>query len=174
MAPGPRAAAEVGDVKIVSGGQTGADRGGLDAARELGLPWGGWAPKDWRAEDGAIPEVYRASMRTAASRRYEDRTLRNVIDSDGTIVVSFGAALSGGSLRTWCVCNAHGMPRLHLVLLDPLPVLNGNLIDWLGRNRISVLNVAGPRESKEPGIQDATRRVLAACLRGMFPGLTSR
>lgn len=154
-------------MKIVSGGQTGADRGGLDAARELGMPFGGWAPKDWRAEDGAIPEVYRASMRTTSSRNYRDRTKRNVFDSDGTLLVSLRTALTGGSLETWSYCEHRRRPRLHVVLTDPLPVINGNLLDWLGRNRIRVLNVAGPRESKEPGLQDATRRVLVSCLRGI-------
>lgn len=156
-------------MKIISGGQTGADRGGLDATRELGLPWGGWAPKDWRAEDGAIPEVYRAGMRTTFSRNYRDRTKRNVVDSDGTLLVSLRSALTGGSLETWAYCEHRRRPRLHIVLLDPLPVINGNLVDWIGRNRIAVLNVAGPRESKEPGLQDAARRVLAACLRGILP-----
>lgn len=160
-------------MKIVSGGQTGADRGGLDAARELGLPFGGWAPKNWRAEDGAIPEVYRASMRTALSRDYKTRTTMNVIDSDGTLLVSLRTALTGGSLTTWSLCNAHGRPRLHVVLLDPLPVISGNLIDWLGRNRIQTLNVAGPRESRAPGIQETARRVLVSCLRGMFSGSAS-
>lgn len=161
-------------LKIISGAQTGADRGGLDAARELGLPWGGWAPADWRAEDGAIPEVYRIPMRTTLSRGYTLRTRMNVLDSDGTLIVSLRTGLTGGSLSTWSMCNTHGRPRLHLVLLDPLPALNGLLVDWLGRNRIAVLNVAGPRESKEPGIQDMTRRVLVSCLRSTFPGLTSR
>lgn len=83
-------------------------------------------------------------------------------------------ALTGGSLETWCLCELLRKPRLHLILLDPLPVVNGNLLDWLGRNRIATLNVAGPRESKERGLQDLTRRVLVACLRSTFTGLTSR
>lgn len=153
--------------RIISGGQTGADRGGLDAARDLNMPFGGWAPKDWRAEDGAIPEVYRSSMRTALSRDYPTRTRMNVIDSDGTLVVSLARRLTGGSLDTWNLCEASGRPRIHLVLLEPMPALSGLLVDWVGRNRIRKLNVAGPRESKEPGIQDAARRVLSSILRGM-------
>jgi hypothetical protein len=153
--------------RIVSGGQTGADRGGLDAARDLGIPFGGWAPAGWRAEDGAIPVEYRASMRATLTRDYPTRTRLNVKESDGTIVVSFGRTLTGGSLDTWNLCEARERPRLHLVLKDPLPALRGLLIDWIGRHRIRVLNVAGPRESKEPGIQDAARRVLASCLRGV-------
>jgi hypothetical protein len=153
--------------RIVSGGQTGADRGGLDAARELGIPFGGWAPKDWRAEDGAIPEVYRASMQLTQSLGYTLRTMMNVNDSDGTLIVTLcGGDLTGGSLTTWRLCDRLGRPRLHLMLSEPLPQLSGVLVDWLGRHRIRVLNVAGPRESKEPGIQEAARRVLAHILRG--------
>lgn len=152
----------------MSGGQTGADRGGLNAARDLGLPFGGWAPKDWRAEDGAIPLEYQASMRTTLTRDYPTRTRMNVIDSDGTVITSLVRTLTGGSLATWNLCEERKRPRLHLWLLEPLPKLSGILLDWLGRHRIRVLNIAGPRESKEPGLQDATRRVLASILRGVM------
>lgn len=81
--------------------------------------------------------------------------------------VSMRPRLTGGSRFTWGFCGERDMPRLHLVLTDPLPTLNGLLLDWIGRNRIRVLNVAGPRESKEPGLQDAARRVLASILRGV-------
>lgn len=155
-------------MKIISGGQTGADRGGLDAARDLGLPWGGWAPKDWRAEDGAVPEKYRAEMREAGRRAYEFRTKLNVRDSDGTLIVSLGRVLTGGSLMTWNLCDSVGRPRMHLLLQSAAPpTLRGVLLDWFGRHRIHTLNVAGPRESKEPGLQDATRRVLTSILRGV-------
>lgn len=81
---------------IVSGGQTGADRGGLQAAIDLGLGWGGWAPQGWRAEDGEVPTVYREHMRESASPHYGLRTRLNVQDSDGTLIVSFAENLSGG------------------------------------------------------------------------------
>lgn len=150
--------------RIVSGGQTGADRGGLDAARDLGIPFRGWAPKDWRAEDGEIPVEYRASMRTALTRDYLTRTRMNVKDSDGTLIVSLSGSLTGGSLATWRLCKGLGRHCLHLVLRDQ-HAARGILLDWIGRHRIRVLNVAGPRESKEPGIQDTARRVLASVLR---------
>jgi len=44
--------------QVVSGGQTGADRAGLDAAMALGIPVGGWCPRGRRAEDGPIPAIY--------------------------------------------------------------------------------------------------------------------
>lgn len=71
--------------KIVSGGQTGADRAGFEAAREVGLAIGGWAPRGWRAEDGCIPLVYRQFMRESVSPDYKLRTRLNVQDSDGYV-----------------------------------------------------------------------------------------
>lgn len=62
------------ELKIVSGGQTGADRGGLLAAMDLGLDWGGWAPKGWRSEDGAIPSCYREKMQEIGSAKYHIRS----------------------------------------------------------------------------------------------------
>ncbi len=83
--------------KIVSGGQTGVDRAALDAAIKLGIAHGGWVPKGRLAEDGPLPETYR--MRETASAAYSERTERNVIDSDGTLIISRGE-LTGGSEAT--------------------------------------------------------------------------
>ena len=42
--------------KVISGGQTGADRAGLDAAIEMKIPYGGWLPKGRKAKDGGVQE----------------------------------------------------------------------------------------------------------------------
>lgn len=150
---------------IVSGGQTGADRGGLQAAIDLGLGWGGWAPHGWRAEDGEVPAVYREHMRESASPHYGLRTRLNVQDSDGTLIVSFAENLSGGSAFTARTAKAQRKPARHLILpargrTRITDAVRAALLQWIGDNRISVLNVAGPRESKEPGIQQAVRDAL--------------
>lgn len=150
---------------IVSGGQTGADRGGLDAAIQLGLGHGGWAPKSWRAEDGQIPEIYRAHMRESVREDYGLRTRLNVQDSDGTLIISFGAELTGGSEYTAKMARSTRKPCKHLVLPargeTRIPdAVRTALLEWVDANRISVLNVAGPRESKEPGLQQAVRDAL--------------
>lgn len=145
---------------IVSGGQTGADRGGLDAAIALGLGHGGWAPKNWRAEDGQVPAIYRANMRQSSSPDYGLRTRLNVQDSDGTLVFSFAEELTGGSAFTARSAAAQKKPCMHLALpargrtriTDAVRVA---LLEWVRARSISVLNVAGPLESKEPGIQQA-------------------
>lgn len=79
--------------KIVSGGQTGADRGGLDAAIELGIPHGGWCPKGRKSEDGVIPEKY--LLKEMSSADYLKRTEQNVVDSDATVIFTYGQPTGG-------------------------------------------------------------------------------
>ena len=159
---------------IISGGQTGADRGGLQAAIDLGIGWGGWAPAVWRAEDGQIPEIYRERMKCTSSSDYGMRTRLNVQDSDGTLIISFAEKLTGGSEFTVKTCERQDKAHLHLVLPDrgrsmvPDEVRAG-VLEWIDKARISVLNVAGPRESKEAGLQQAVRDVLVWILEERVP-----
>ena len=150
--------------RIVSGGQTGADRAGLDAALRLGLPCGGWCPKDRRAEDGPIPARY--PLQETRSSRYLDRTRRNVRDSDGTAVFSLGSVLSGGSLQTARYAQARGVPCLHLARDGGDPDPAGRLRAFLEEHGIRCLNVAGSRESREPGIHSWVESLLLEALGG--------
>ena len=70
--------------RIVSGGQTGADRAALDWAIERGIPHGGWCPRGRRAEDGRIDRRY--ALRETPAHDYQQRTRWNVRDSDGTLI----------------------------------------------------------------------------------------
>ena len=83
--------------KIISGGQTGADRAALDVAIELDIPHGGWIPKGKKTEAGVIPDKYQLKEMPTAS--YPKRTEQNVIDSDGTLILTHGK-LTGGSALT--------------------------------------------------------------------------
>jgi hypothetical protein len=153
--------------RIVSGGQTGADRGGLDAAIALGLEHGGWCPRGRRAEDGVIPERYR--LTETGSREYAVRTERNLVDSDATVLFTRGPA-TGGSALTAALAAEHDRPLLHLDLerLEPGAAVAA-LRDWLHRHRPAVLNVAGSRASRNPTLAGEVERILVAAVSGKFP-----
>lgn len=150
--------------KIVSGGQTGADRGGLDAARKLGIPHGGWCPKGRRAEDGAIPSRYR--LKETRTADYAERTERNVRYSDGTVVFTVGRPM-GGSALTVRLARKLGKPLLQIDLkkyADREAVTT--LREWMTDHAVAVVNVAGSRESQAPGIG---KRVLRIVMRATSP-----
>jgi hypothetical protein len=131
--------------RIVSGGQSGVDRGALDAALALGFPCGGWCPAGRLAEDGPIPERY--PVAELAGGDYRARTRRNVQDADGTLILAFGAP-TGGTLQTLRDCLRFGKPHL---VVDALAVPACDAAEraslFVQGNAIRVLNVAGPRES---------------------------
>ncbi|HEA67883.1 MAG TPA: hypothetical protein ENI07_13830 [Desulfobacterales bacterium] len=144
--------------KIISGGQTGADQAALDAAIKLDIPHGGWIPKGRITEDGPIPEKYQLEEMPTSS--YAERTEQNVIDSDGTLIVSHGM-LTGGSADTRELALEHKRPWLHIDLnktgiFDAALKLSG----WVLKNNIEILNVAGPRASKDPKIYRAVMNII--------------
>lgn len=161
--------------RIISGGQTGADRGALLAAIDLGIPIGGWMPRGARAEDGRIPGHIAQFLRETASSGYEARTGMNVRDADGTLILSLGETLQKGSLRTQRIASDMGRPCLHLVLRsaptdpDQPPSMSQDSVErwirWIHEHPIRILNVAGPRESREPGLQKITRTTVPILLR---------
>jgi hypothetical protein len=144
--------------RVVSGGQTGVDRAALDWAIRAGISHGGWCPKGRRAEDGVIPERY--ALRETESDTYEERTYLNVRDSDGTLILNSGA-LDGGTLLTTGHCTRLGRPYL-VVQLDRenAEAEQEKMGLWLRTRAIAVLNVAGPRESKRPGVYRAALEFL--------------
>lgn len=88
-------------IKIISGGQTGADQGALDAAIELDIPHGGWVPKGRKTEASPLPAKYRLQEMPTAS--YKARTERNVVDSDGTAILSRGRLLRLSPASVFCI-----------------------------------------------------------------------
>jgi hypothetical protein len=146
--------------RILSGGQTGADRAALDFAIERGIPHGGWIPRGRRTEEGPLPDRYR--LREMETIHYGRRTERNILDSDGTLIISRGT-LTGGSSLTRRLARSHRRPLLHIDLNRASPAESGGRIRaWIRENGIRVLNVAGPRASQDPGIYRAAREVLNA------------
>jgi hypothetical protein len=144
--------------KIVSGGQTGADRAALDWALSNRLPCGGWCPKGRKAEDGAIDPKY--PLKESSSASYLQRTEWNVRDSDATVLFSVAPKLTSGSKKTIDFAKKHNQPWIHLVASEQDAAQR--LKDWLEDNVVEVLNVAGPRASNEPGVASFVIRTLDA------------
>ncbi len=143
---------------IVTGGQTGVDRAALDTALSLFLPVRGWCPKGRLAEDGKIPAVY--PLQKTTSTEYAVRTEWNVRDSDATLLLAYGP-LAGGTKLTADLAHKYNRPAL---IIDALS-FNGNdfarFWSWIRKHNIRILNVAGPRESAQPGvIYGRARKVL--------------
>jgi hypothetical protein len=164
--------------KIVSGGQTGVDRGALDAALVAGFECGGWCPADRTAEDGEIPERYpltplpdpvvarvsQVSATRQVAEQYRARTLKNVQDSDGTVIL-YSGTLSGGALLTQKLCAREKKPT---IVLDAQGMTKLRAADAVARfvdeHGICVLNVAGPRLSGWPQGYAFALRVIGALI----------
>jgi hypothetical protein len=148
---------------IISGGQTGADRGALDAAMELQILHGGWCPRDRRTEDGRAPERY--ALCETSSSDYPARTRRNIEDSEGTLLVTRGTP-DGGSLLTLRIAARLSRLLLHIDLNTlPLEVAVQEIREWMVLHQVNVLNVAGPCESHCAGIGEDTRLLLVAAFK---------
>jgi len=132
--------------KIISGGQTGVDRGALDAAIRHGFPCGGWCPENRLAEDGIIPGKY--PLTELINGNYSDRTKKNVEDSDGTLII-YNGTLAGGTLLT--VETARKLNKAVFLNNCSLSSHKSSVTEtskWISEKNIKVLNVAGPRQSE--------------------------
>lgn len=130
---------------VISGGQTGVDRAGLDAALDAGIPIGGYCPRGRRAEDGTIPEKYPMIEMESPESYY--RTEKNVLESDGTLILNIGE-LTEGTRLTRDFAVRYGIPHLVVQLDAPEIISPEHVVRWLDGQYINILNVAGPRESK--------------------------
>jgi hypothetical protein len=135
------------------------DRAALDVAVELGLPCGGWCPRGRRAEDGPIPERY--PLTETSSRGYPQRTRCNVLDSDGTLVLTRGRP-TGGTALTVQIAAENRKPYRVVDLSRPADP--AEVRSWCQTHQIQVLNVAGARESEQPGVYVQAAEFLRALL----------
>ena len=146
----------------MSGGQTGADRAALDFAIEHDIPHGGWCPRGRKAQDGIIDARYQ--LKETPTAVYGQRTDWNVRDSDGTALFSIAAVLTKKLKKTVALAHKYGKPVLHISQNSGLAQPAQELLRLIHEYDIKVLNVAGPRTSKEPGICEFVVDVLQKAL----------
>ena len=150
--------------KIVSGGQSGVDRAALDAAMKLGLACGGWCPKGRLAEGRPIPRRY--PLTETPTREYAERTEWNVRDSDGTLVLTWGAPTNGTALTIGLARRQH--KPCHIVDLKEI-LEQLDVVEWTREHSVRVLNVAGPRASHHGNVYPAS----LAFLLELFPQIAA-
>lgn len=145
-------------VKIISGGQTGVDRASLDVAFEHGIKCGGWCPAGRFDEFGKIPDHY--PIQELQGGGFTERTLQNVKDSDGTVVV-YSGELYGGTEQTVRFCVELKRPH-QLIDASKFSAEDAAklITDFVRKNKIGILNVAGPRRSEWREGYDYTFRAL--------------
>jgi hypothetical protein len=148
--------------KVISGGQTGADQAALDAAIEMGISHGGWVPLGRLTEKGRLSSRY--NMQEINAIDYDQRTELNVMDSDGTLLFSYGE-LTGGSALTKKLARKHLKPCLHVDVKEISEYKAVEIIkSWLEVRNIETLNVAGPRASESPEIYDIVLNIMKSIL----------
>jgi hypothetical protein len=152
--------------KIISGGQTGVHRAALDIAIDLGIPHGGWIPKGRITDKGSLPEKY--TLKELDTSSYSKCTEKNVVDSDGTLIIYRGKFYEEAELafkykskyQKECLCIDLNVNRGFVA---------ANLIKlWLEENKIEILNVAGPFENEDSDIYADSARLLRAVYQLFF------
>ena len=148
-------------LKIISGAQTGVDRGALNAALAHSIPCGGWCPEDRRAEDGIIAPHYPVIPLPNAG--YRKRTRQNVQDSDATVIIYYAQIqLSSGTALTLKTCLEKYKPFLLIDVQTVAPAIAGqNIARFVQQHHIRVLNFGGPRQSSVPMIEHYTEQAVA-------------
>lgn len=160
---------------IISGGQSGADLGGLKAAIKLGISTSGYMPRGWKTENGPKPEYGDIfGMIEHEFSDYPSRTEDNIKLAQGTVI--FGKRSPGSNL-TEELCRKLGKPCCWIGIVDKEAEMtegeNGtiHLSDiadfraWIRSCNISILNCAGNRESRNPGIAKFTEEFLVKALK---------
>jgi hypothetical protein len=144
-------------IKIISGGQTGVDRAALDWAIASHLAHGGWCPFGRLALDGKVPENYH--LKETPSSGYSQRTRRNIEEAEATLIIHQGL-LAGGSKLTLRFAQELNKPHCLFDLDKPWSPQADQAHQWCSTHSVHTLNIAGPSETRHPGIYDLTRKAL--------------
>jgi hypothetical protein len=150
-------------VKVICGGETGADRAAVDFALSHHVKYGGWVPYGGWAEDYRDPPGLLATYPEFVATQSTDpavRTTLNVRDSTATVVFSPPIATSRGVTQTLTMA---GVLKRPITVIDPRsPDADALLETFLsGLVANATLNVAGPRESEVPGLYQAVTDLLS-------------
>lgn len=150
--------------KIISGGQTGADRGGLIAARLAGIPRGGHCPAGRVAEDGIIPREFELTETTSSG--YRERTLLNVQYSDLTAIFVNTQITPGSRMTVTTAEQLHKPFKVFYCGSNSLEKCASDLAFFIEQQPTQelVLNVAGSRESKVPAIERRVAMIILLTL----------
>lgn len=149
--------------RVISGGQTGVDRGALEAAIAFGLEHGGWCPAGRISEDGTIPSRYQ--LIELESPEYAPRTEKNVLESDATLII-YGRRLTSGTRLTALIAKRLHRPLLALRIDHRKAV--SEICNWLYQIHPLTLNVAGPRGSTHPDIESECCELLLKVFERVF------
>lgn len=149
-------------MKIISGGQSGVDRAALDFCLENNIPSGGWCPKGRIAEDGSIADFY--PLKETRTANYEERTRLNIIDSDASLVL-YDSKMDKGTLYSLATIKIFDKPYLQIDFSVENELVS--ISNWLEDNKISTINIVGPRESENPGIYFMVKSFLKELWKGL-------
>jgi Circularly permutated YpsA SLOG family len=152
-------------LKIISGGQTGVDRAALDVALKHGIDCGGWCPAGRLDEFGRIPDRY--PVKELEHGSFAERTLQNVRNSDGSLII-YLEEVRGGTQFTMQCCRELKRPhKLTDAAKKSAEEAAKSIVDFVHEWKIDILNVAGPRQNEWPGGYDYAFRLLEIFLRNV-------
>lgn len=146
------------EFKIISGGQTGADRAALDWAIANGIPHGGWCPAGRKAEDGVIAPIY--NLQETESADYPPRTKKNLLEADATVVFTVDGKFDRGTALTIRLLRQYSKPHVIIDGNEGIEKASAKLDEFLTATNPKILNVAGPRQSFQPDVYEFTKKVL--------------
>lgn len=150
--------------KIISGGQSGAEIAGIDAAIEHGMPYGGWLPKGRKTENGPLNVKY-TDMIEMPDGDYPERTEQNVKDADGTVIFTHGQPSDDSALTNeYAIKNNKPLLHIDLDILSESSAIE-SLMDWINEKKIEVLNVAGSPESQDEYIYDEVHSIFKSIIK---------
>ncbi len=168
--------------KIITGGQTGVDQAGLDAAIGLNVQYGGWCPKGRINEAGLISAKFKNLVEVdtdvqSEQHNYDTRTCLNIRDSDGTLILVPSLPLpknvQDGTIVTISEVNTLKKPYLIINLMLAKKNNIKETTQWLNLNNVKILNIAGPRETSSPGIYNLSFDFLKSLIQSLECGFAS-